>query len=150
MKKEDIAVEEWKQLESVIQKYDDIRMRINGWLIALLSAYLASVFTDKLQLPITGLITLPIALIILFHIAETGIGVGEARAILRKKYVEECLRVGKNYDGPRVSESLEPTRYYKVLLPEAVKEFFNATAYLPKLMIGIITVILLLANYEKC
>lgn len=94
MEKENIAIEEWKQLESVIQKYDDIRMRINGWLLALLSAYLASVFTDKLQLPIAGLITLPIVVIVLFHITETGIGVGEARAIKRKKYVEECLREG--------------------------------------------------------
>ncbi|WP_020587119.1 hypothetical protein [Desulfobacter curvatus] len=146
MDKNDIAVEEWKQLESVIQKYDDIRLRLNGWLIALLSAFLVAVFTDKFELSIGTLVTLPIAVILFFYIAETCIGVGEARAIVRKKYVERCLRQGDDYDGPRVSESLEPTRDYKILIPEAAKEFLNATAYLPKLMVGIIIVILLLAK----
>jgi hypothetical protein len=105
------AIEEWKLLQAVIARQEDLVFRIRGYNYALLTAFSAGLIAGRIA--ISGWLFLAIGwgVALAFLWMELAQRVGLKRAIERSKGVEQALRSGSGYDGPLLASTLtEPVR----------------------------------------
>lgn len=112
------AIEEWKLLQAIIARQEDLVFRIRGYNYALLTAFSAGVIGGKV--PISGWLFLSIGwgLGLAFLWMELAQRVGLTRAIGRSKLVERSLMSGSGYDGPLLAETLtDPVKMRDIFRP---------------------------------
>ena len=140
--KKTIAIEEWKLLNSVIARLEDVEYKIRSWLIALITGLAVALYSNKIDLPVLGFAIITILLIVIFAWMDLIHRIPKRYAIDRAKEVEKILK-GENaiYDGPLMSKSLSEPRK-KMMRTELCRMFVN-TPYVQILIL----VILLCVGY---
>lgn len=140
--KKQLAMEEWKILQTIVTSKNAEIRRLNSWLAGVLVA-IGFASTTELQLPQGWeLVQLLFVIFFAFHVAELGVIARRRIAVRRTNYVERCLRENLTYEGPLVSETLQESRKMKVLVKEALYQFGNATSLYPKAIIFSLFVII--------
>ncbi len=103
----DIAIEEWKMLSSIIGRLEDIEYKMRSWLFALITGLSIALYSKEINISWYSFIIIGYALIILFVLMDLMHRMPKRRAIERSKIVEDFLKKGGVYDGPKISESLK-------------------------------------------
>jgi hypothetical protein len=99
-------MEEWKQLQTIIGRYDTLEFQHRGWLLVLVGALIAALYADKGRLS-GGLFAVVAGTVwALFLWMELVSRLTKRKALWRVRAVETCLRGEAPYDGPRLSLSL--------------------------------------------
>ena len=100
------ALEEWKQLEEIIGRVETREVHTRGWMLVLLGAQVAALFSEKTRLPSPVFATAGISVVLLFAWIELVLRTPKRRAIARARQVEASLRDPTiPYDGPLLTES---------------------------------------------
>jgi hypothetical protein len=136
------AVEEWKLLQAIIARQEDLVFKIRGYNYALLTAFSAGIIGGKL--PISGWLFLGIGwgLGIAFLWMELAQRVGLKRAVERSKNVESSLASSSGYDGPLLAATLTNAVGMKEMLKPLFK---NEMIWVPA--VAIFAVVALLAMF---
>jgi hypothetical protein len=100
-----LALEEMKLLQSIILKHDDIRSKMVGWSVSLVSALSAFYLHEKSGMDRTGFQIVGFSITILFFWLDTIYKVAQDRAINRSRVVEKMIANGE-YEGPAIGVSL--------------------------------------------
>lgn len=112
------AMEEWKQLQTIIGRLQGLEYMIRGWLLALIGGLITALLTHSLN-PVIFLV-IAILAIAAFCFMELATRAPKRRAIDRCRKVEESLRGGNKYVGPSITASLSdcPRKRFKAALTE--------------------------------
>jgi hypothetical protein len=99
-------MEEWKQLEAIIGRYEGQEFQIRGWLFVLLGVLGAALYAEKPKL--SGLVFSAVGggLVWLYCSMELVVRVPKRKAYKRVEEIEKALRREIAYDGPRISLTL--------------------------------------------
>ena len=106
MNPQDIAIEELRQLQSVINRMEQLEFQVRAWLLALLGAMVAARLTNPNRLTGMQFLILGVMLSFVFLLMELVVRIPKRKAIKRVWRVEGALRGDCVYDGPRISISL--------------------------------------------
>ena len=109
----EIALKELEILQGVISKQEDIRLKIRGWYIAIVSALLLAFVSKELNINKFEFITTAILISILFLWLEVIHRVAESRAMVRAKEVETMLRDEIELDNPKIGLTLGKSNNFK-------------------------------------
>ena len=110
------AMEEMRILQGVIKRAEQQEFQVRGWLLVMLSALLAALYSEKSKLNgimfggVSGQLTL------FFANAELITRIVKRKAIRRVARVEAALRGDGQYDGPMIAKSLSGEWGMKTLL----------------------------------
>lgn len=114
----EVELEELRQIQSIIARHEDHAFKVRGVLYALLSALTLPLFADKRVITGQSFLILSAIVVVLFLIVEL-VHRGIVRlAIERGAKVEEILRDGTPYDGPRIALSLGQSRLVEMMISE--------------------------------
>src|SRR5690349_476663 len=105
-KPNECAMEEWKQFQTIIGRYDGFDFSIRGWLLVLVGATMTARFSNHTHISAALFLLLTFTAILALLMSELSFRVVKRRAILRVFSVEAALRNERKYDGPRISEAL--------------------------------------------
>ncbi|SAL32911.1 hypothetical protein [Caballeronia humi] len=105
-KSDERAMEEWRQLQAIIGRYDGFDFSIRGWLLVLVGAAMTAHFSKGSPISTGLFVLLALTAIIALLMSELSIRVVKRRAINRVFVIEEALRKEADYDGPRISLTL--------------------------------------------
>jgi hypothetical protein len=97
-----------RSLQAIITRIEQQEFQIRGWLLLILSALLAAVYSEKIKLNRAAFGSVSALLTVFFAFAELVVRVPKRKAIWRVDDVEEALRGEKPYDGPRITASIAP------------------------------------------
>ena len=115
------AIEEWRQLQSIVVHLEKQEYAIRRWLITLIVGLTAVVFakTQILNLTATEYGITTTVTVALFLLAELAQRVPKRKAIRRIRKIEECLREHDGYDGPKIAYSLsDDSTFMSIMLNE--------------------------------
>ncbi len=131
-KREKMALEELKIVETIINAQEQIRLKISGWGVATVSAISVAFLSKKLGLPPDSYLILSIIILAIFLWLDTVHRVAVDRAIQRSNYIESVLRGEVAYDGPRIGESISVSNG----IPYQLKSLKNVRVYAPYLALS--------------
>lgn len=100
-------MEEWKQLETIIGRYEGQEFQVRGWLFVLLGVLGAALFAEKPKFSGTIFIVAGVGLVVVYCSMEIVLRIPKRRAYSRVERIEEALRGEIAYDGPRISQTLD-------------------------------------------
>jgi hypothetical protein len=103
IKREALALEELRQLQGIIARYESQIFQIRGWLLVLVGALVAAILKN---LPPALFFVLNVVIIPVFAFMELLTRGPKRRAIQRAGEVEETLRGERDYDGPLIHLTL--------------------------------------------
>ena len=108
----EVALEEWKLLDGVIARLEDVEYKIRSWLFPLLTALaVAPVYSVDVDVPEWFFLAVSLILVAAFMAIELIHRLPKRQAINRARDVEEFLRGKKAvYDGPKMTISLTTSR----------------------------------------
>ncbi len=129
MEPENIALEELKLVQAIINTQEQIRLKIMGWGVATVSAISVAYLSEKLDLPSNSYLALSLVIIGIFLWLDTVHRVAVDRAIERSGEIEECLRKEATYDGPKIGKSIS----VKNGIPYQLRSLKNVRVYGPYL-----------------
>lgn len=121
MNERDIAVEEWKQLQAIIGRYDTLEFQIRGWLLVLLGILLTTLFSDKAQLKPAAFGAIGIFAVLAFCSMELTTRRPKRIVINRANDVERAIRRNEQFDSPRIADSISSSSNGTIL--DMVAEF---------------------------
>ena len=132
-----IAIEEWKLLNSVIARLEDVEYKIRSWLLALITGLAVALYSNKIDLPVLGFAIISILLIVIFAWMDLIHRIPKRYAIERAEKVEEILKdENAIYDGPLMSKSLSEPR--KEIIGKELRRMFANTPYIQILILVIL------------
>ncbi|RSL18621.1 hypothetical protein EDE15_4211 [Edaphobacter aggregans] len=105
MDEKDIAVEEWKQLQTIIGRFDTLEFQIRGWLLVLLGVLLTALFSEKAQLKPSAFGLIGMFAVAAFCSMELTTRRPKRIAIIRAYDVEKAIRQNAQFDSPRIAYS---------------------------------------------
>ena len=105
-----VALEEWKLLASIIGRLEEVEYKIRSWLVALITALAVALYSKRLDLSVGSFALIGIILIIIFVWMDLIHRMPKRNAIKRDREIEEILREGRQYDGPKMSMTLAKPR----------------------------------------
>jgi uncharacterized membrane protein len=105
-----MAVDEWKLLSSIIARLEDTEYKIRSWLFALITGLAIVMYSDKTELHWIMFLIIGIILVWIFILMDLVHRMPKRYAIKRAGDIEEILKKGKEYDGPRISSLADPER----------------------------------------
>jgi hypothetical protein len=100
------AMEEIRILQEIIGRNEGFAFQVRGWLLALLGAFVAVLFSDKSQLTPIIFVAIGWSLAFLLSMVEASIRITIRQSICRVGLIEEQLRKSSAYDGPSISRTL--------------------------------------------
>ncbi len=114
----EIALEEYRQLQAIIGRHEDHAFKVRGVMYALLTALAVPVFSHDRILAGRQFALLAAIIILLFLFVEL-VHRGFVRlAIERTDALETILRTQAPYDGPLITQSLGQRRLFAMMLRE--------------------------------
>lgn len=99
-------MEEWKQLETCIGRYEGQEFQVRGWLFVILGVFGAALFAEKSKLSGPVFATFGGILVWVYCYMELIIRIPKRKAYKRVGEIEKALRGEVPYDGPRMSLAL--------------------------------------------
>ena len=102
----EIAIEEWKLLESIIGRYEEIFFKIRGWLYALIAAFIIAFISGKISFCWWQFFIIGLFFIVFFLFLEFLQRGPIHRARNRAELIEDSIRKDESYVGPELSKSL--------------------------------------------
>ncbi|HBY02154.1 MAG TPA: hypothetical protein DEG92_06430 [Rikenellaceae bacterium] len=102
-----VALKEYEFLQNIIARQESIRLTIRNWLFGLVTGLIIAFYSNDFILSQWQFTLLSIFLILMFYWTELLHRVAEYRAMVRSTEVEEILRSGTSYDGPKIGKSLD-------------------------------------------
>lgn len=105
------AFKELALLQSLIDRQEKNRLQFRNWYIGLLTATTIAFLSKDKFLKNCDFLILGTGLTIIFAFLEVVYGITENRAIDRSLAVENQIRDGENYDGPKIGLSLRPKKF---------------------------------------
>jgi len=118
----DVAIEELRQLQTVIGRMDQLEFQVRAWLLALLGALVAAKFSHSPRLSSVHFLLVGSSLTLTFVLMELVVRIPKRKAINRAFVVEEMLRSYQSYDGPKISLSLSTHWGKREILRLMIKE----------------------------
>jgi len=132
------AMEEWRQLQTIIGRHEGLEFQVRGWLLVLLVALVAALFADKSKLSAAAFSSVGVLVIAAFGFMELMIRVPKREAIGRVAVVEAALRGDVTYDGPAICRTLSRgpgTSSWRDALVSEIRILGVWTFYLPLLFV---------------
>jgi hypothetical protein len=105
-KPDERALEEWKQLETCIGRYEGQEFQVRSWLFVILGAFGAALYAEKSKLSGFVFAAGGGALVWVYCYMELIIRIPKRKAYKRVGEIEMALRGEIPYDGPRMSLAL--------------------------------------------
>lgn len=141
--KEFLPLEELKILQDIASRQEELRVKIRGWCIALLTALSVAALSQEIRISSGQFFFFGCVILVLFLWLDALYRVAQDRAFDRAKVVESVLRGEVNYDGPRIRDSLsEPNS-----LEGQIKSLRNVRVYSPyAILLIIVTIVALVAK----
>ncbi len=103
----ELAVTELKLLSDFIARQEDIRLRIRGWNLALISGLTVAQASDELSLSAFAYLILGLGILLTGWFIEAWHAMAQFGGILRNHQVEEFLQGKSNkYEGPALGTSM--------------------------------------------
>ena len=140
------AIEEWKLLESIIGRQEQIIFQMRRWLYALITALIIAYISGKATLLKCEFLLLGIVLIVLFLVVECLQRGPLRRAIKRAKSIEASIRGPEpyeKYNGPELSDRLSSSRFRDDFY-DAINELIVTRVWFPYGILGLIIVLVFL------
>jgi hypothetical protein len=138
---DEMAIEEWKALSSLIERLENNEFQMRNWLLGLLTGLAVVMFSEKILLPWQAFLGIGVIVVAIFMLMDLVHRMPKRYAIIRSKEVERCLRGELEYDGPRLtSPSILSKR------PGKWKEFRRMWENTPYKFL-LLLVVLLVAGY---
>ena len=131
MEIETIALEELKLVQSIIHNQEQMRVKVVGWCIAIISAISIAYLSKKLELPSNSYFGLSLAIVSIFLWLDTVHRVAVDRAIIRSGEIESFFRKEIEYDGPKIGKSIS----VKNGIPYQFRSLKNVRVYGPYLVL---------------
>jgi len=132
-----LALEEFKLLQEIAQNQEELRLKLRGWCVALVTALSVASLSKEIDLSGTRFFLISIMVVFMFLWLDVLYRVAQDRALKRAKVVEECLCDLKEYKGPCIRQNLS--------LPNSVTEQLqslnNIRVYSPYLLLVMITIV---------
>jgi len=136
-----VALEERKLIQTIIESHETIRMKILGWCITIFTALTVAFHTNKIQLSIGEYyIFIGVIFIVFFLIDYVNRTTFEA-VINRSNDVEEFIRTDiENYDGPKIEDSIQNRSAWisfnvRFLIPYVALFCIAGMSYLAKVIV---------------
>ncbi len=109
----EMAIEEWKLLNGIIGRLEEVEYKIRSWLFPLLTALAVALYFKQDEIPKIVFPLIATFLIFVFMAIELIHRPPKHKAIIRAGKIEEFLRdpTKKVYDGPKITESLSKDRW---------------------------------------
>lgn len=114
LSKNEIALEELKILQGIAQNQEELRFKIRGWCLALVTAFSVAFLSEKVKFCGGQFILISSLIVVLFLWLDVLYRVAQDRAFARAKDVEKYLRGTGDYSGPLIRNSLS--------VPNSVKD----------------------------
>lgn len=124
-----IAIEELKLVQAIISNQENTRLKIMGWGVAAVVAISVSYLAERVNMPPSSYLGPSVIIIGLFLWLDVIHRVSVDRAIERSATIEQYLRDGDDYDGPKIGLSMSVSNGLSYQL-NAVK---NIRVYAPYL-----------------
>jgi hypothetical protein len=134
-------MEEWKQLQTIIGRHEGLEFQIRGWLLVLLIALVAALFSDSSKLDPQVFFCASVLVIIAFGFMELMVRVPKREAIGRVAVVEAALRREVPYDGPAICKTLSQgpgTSPWSDTIASEIRILGVWTFYLPLMVVVVI------------
>jgi hypothetical protein len=114
------ALEEWKQLQTIIGRLEGLEFQIRGWLLVLLGALIAALLSEKSRLTPHVFLIIGLTIVSIFCFMELTTRMPKRRAIHRARTVEQALQGNAEYNGPAIVANLsgDPSKRFKLLARE--------------------------------
>lgn len=106
LSKSQLALEELKLLQGIAQNQEELRFKIRGWCLALVTALSVAFLSERIKFSGGQYIFVSCLILVLFLWLDVLYRVAQDRAFARKKVVEEYLRGIGEYSGPLIRDSL--------------------------------------------
>jgi len=129
--KKQIALEEWKIVQDVIHDQEEIRFKIKGWAVALISAISITFLSKKINFSSAEYLFISVGIVLLFFWTDVIHRVAQDRSQKRTFDIECFLRRKTEYDGPKVSISLSRANTIK----EQLRSAKHARVHFPYLVL---------------
>ncbi len=111
----DLAFKELTLLQSLIDRQEKNRLQFRNWYIGLITATsIAFLSKENKILSNMDFLVIGTSLTIIFSFLELVYGITENRTIERSLRIEELIREGKQYDGPKIGLSLRPKKFLSI------------------------------------
>ncbi|MDM0105009.1 hypothetical protein QTH97_08695 [Variovorax sp. J22R24] len=137
-----VAIEEFKQLQTIIGRHEGQEYQVRGWLLVLLGGLVAALFSgDNSRLFVWAFLAVGCVLILAFFFMELMIRVPKRESIDRVASIERALRGEIAYDGPLICETLSGgpgTNPWRSIARAEVKVLGVWSFYIPVLAIVLI------------
>jgi hypothetical protein len=145
------AIEEWRQLRTVINNGIEQQFKVRYWLLILLTALLAAVYADKMNLGAGVFVIVSLLLTICLAFVELVVREFKRRAIDRCRAVEASLRypAKAEYDGPQIEESLGACWDLKATIPQLLQEAKFFTFWTFYVAIWLVVLLLAIAAFSS-
>ena len=101
-----LAVEEMKVLSSIIGRTEAAIYQKQYWLFTLITGLAVVVLKDSPLICKEQFAVISIMATVIFYVADVIQRVPVHRAIARSKHIEKALRENRDFDSPKLSESL--------------------------------------------
>ena len=106
MDERDIAMEEWKQLQTIIGRFDTLEFQIRGWLLVLLGGLITALYSEKTNLQPFAFFVIALFAIGAFCLMELTTRRPKRIAITRAYDVEQSIRSNGPYDSPGIAYNI--------------------------------------------
>ena len=103
---ESLALEEFKMLQEIARDQEELRAKIRGWCVAIITALSVAALSKEIQISGATFLFVASVILCLFLWLDVLYRVAQDRAFRRAKKVEIILRGNLYYDGPRIRDSL--------------------------------------------
>ena len=143
-KPNEIALEELRQLEAAIGRFDQLEFQLRAWLFVLLVGLVAGLLSERSKLTKADFRALAPAIVGLFSLVELVHRIPKRKAIYRVNKVERALRGEIKYDGPKIGASLT-TRWARTKTLKLVRAEVLTVAPFWGFYVAVISVCLLIA-----
>jgi hypothetical protein len=105
MDKHELAMEELRLLQEIIKHQEDLRAQLMNWSVGLIGAGTFA-FLTEIKLSQSNFLFVGCTLVLASFWMNVIFRVAQDRAITRSHRVEQFLREGGEYDGPKIGLSL--------------------------------------------
>jgi len=134
LSKSQLALEELKLLQGIAEKQEELRFKIRGWCLALVTALTAAFLSEKTDFSGAQYILISCLILALFLWLDVLYRVAQDRALTRAEIVEKNLRGVEEYAGPLIRNSLS----VKNTIKDQRTSLNNIRVYGPYLLLFII------------
>lgn len=128
-----LALEEFKLLQGIARDQEELRFKIRGWCVALITALSVALLSNEIELPRKEYFLVSLMILLLFLWLDVLYRVAQDRALRRAKVVEKVLQNKCAYSGPCIRESLS----VKNSLAEQLRSLNNIRVYSPYLLLAV-------------